>query len=315
MYCSNYSYDNGVYLGRELNIDRVGKCLVEDCIDYYIASGDSSLLESFLIDDFDIVLEAYRMGNLYDTNKSGNISDKPSFYTGLSATPINKSLRKDTFYSGAFRDIAQMIPRHDTDKDVGLRQKFQKIISKLYPHVEVPSGYVTGNSKLDKDPPVNYDSADGSQKDEIYNRVLDSNKHILGLISDDTPRIDFSKVDNDTKNEIIKLHHQLRQTKIEKSHRENRERNLNKKNQEEEQVETAVENMKEKAKYAPKSWLAKKLQWFRDLYAKWKEKADKEHDQNKIGFFKNILRLIASAIDFILEKLQKFSDYVSKKVF
>ena len=67
------------------------------------------------------------------------------------------------------------------------------------------------------------------------------------------------------------------------------------------------------AENKPKSWLAKKIQWLKDLYAKWKQKADEEHDQNKIGFFKNILRLITHYIDYLLKKLQSASDWIASK--
>ena len=73
------------------------------------------------------------------------------------------------------------------------------------------------------------------------------------------------------------------------------------------QIATETENIKKKAENAPKSWIGQKIKALRDLYGKWLKKKNEEHDSGKIGFFSNILRIIANCIDWLLEKLQNFA--------
>lgn len=54
----------------------------------------------------------------------------------------------------------------------------------------------------------------------------------------------------------------------------------------------------------PKSWLAKKIQWFRNLYAKFMHKNSVNPQPGVKGFFKRILATIARIIDTLAKKLQ-----------
>ena len=54
----------------------------------------------------------------------------------------------------------------------------------------------------------------------------------------------------------------------------------------------------------PKSWLAKKIQWFRNLYAKFMHKNTTSPQPGVTGFIKRILATIARIIDMLMKKLQ-----------
>jgi hypothetical protein len=54
----------------------------------------------------------------------------------------------------------------------------------------------------------------------------------------------------------------------------------------------------------PKSWLAKKIQWFRNLYAKFMHKNTASPQPGVTGFIKRILATIARIIDMLMKKLQ-----------
>jgi len=54
----------------------------------------------------------------------------------------------------------------------------------------------------------------------------------------------------------------------------------------------------------PKSWLAKKIQWFRNLYAKFMHKNTVSPQPGVTGFIKRILATIARIIDMLMKKLQ-----------
>jgi hypothetical protein len=78
--------------------------------------------------------------------------------------------------------------------------------------------------------------------------------------------------------------------------------------EQEKKAEAPVEKIKQEAEGKPKSWLAKRVAWLRDLYKKWLDKKNQEHDQQKIGFFSNILRVIMNGIDYLMRKLQNAVD-------
>ena len=65
----------------------------------------------------------------------------------------------------------------------------------------------------------------------------------------------------------------------------------------------------------PKGWIANKIYSFRQLYKSYLDKANKEHDSGKIGFFKNIARMILSCIDKLVKFLQNAtsSDKISQE--
>jgi hypothetical protein len=54
----------------------------------------------------------------------------------------------------------------------------------------------------------------------------------------------------------------------------------------------------------PKSWLAKKIQWFRNLYAKFMHKNTASPQPGVTGFIKRILATITRIIDMLMKKLQ-----------
>lgn len=67
-----------------------------------------------------------------------------------------------------------------------------------------------------------------------------------------------------------------------------------------------LENFKKRiqSEQYPKSWLAKKIQWFRNLYAKFMHKNSASHQPGISGFIKRILATIARIIDMLMKKLQ-----------
>ena len=74
--------------------------------------------------------------------------------------------------------------------------------------------------------------------------------------------------------------------------------------QKEKQVESTVNNIEKEAENKPAGFISSKIAALRKLYANWLAKKNQEHDQGKIGFFSNILRVITNCIDRLLAKLQ-----------
>lgn len=62
------------------------------------------------------------------------------------------------------------------------------------------------------------------------------------------------------------------------------------------------------AENPPKSWLAKKIKWLRDVYKKWMLKSAKMTAEGKAGIFRTIAAIILRLIDTCLKKLQKWVD-------
>lgn len=77
-----------------------------------------------------------------------------------------------------------------------------------------------------------------------------------------------------------------------------------KEKQQETQVENVVNNMEKSAENKPAGFISSKIAALRKLYQDWLAKKNQEHDQGKIGFFSNILRVITNCIDRLLAKLQ-----------
>lgn len=74
--------------------------------------------------------------------------------------------------------------------------------------------------------------------------------------------------------------------------------------QKEKQVESTINNIEKEAENKPAGFISSKIAALRKLYANWLAKKNQEHDQGKIGFFSNILRVITNCIDRLLAKLQ-----------
>lgn len=71
-----------------------------------------------------------------------------------------------------------------------------------------------------------------------------------------------------------------------------------------EKLDDAIENAADK----PKGWISNKIHSFRQLYKTYLDKANREHDSGKIGFFKNIARMILSCMDKLAKFLQNATD-------
>lgn len=74
--------------------------------------------------------------------------------------------------------------------------------------------------------------------------------------------------------------------------------------QKEKQVESTINNIEKEAENKPAGFISSKIAALRKLYQNWLAKKNQEHDQGKIGFFSNILRVITNCIDRLLAKLQ-----------
>jgi len=73
----------------------------------------------------------------------------------------------------------------------------------------------------------------------------------------------------------------------------------------EEVNQETIENTTSNAQNKPKQWLINKLEWLRKLYKKFLDQANKEKNENRIGVFKNILRVILNAVDKLVMYLQE----------
>jgi hypothetical protein len=73
-------------------------------------------------------------------------------------------------------------------------------------------------------------------------------------------------------------------------------------------VKEKLDNAVKDAANKPKGWIANKIYSFRQLYKSYLDKANREHDSGKIGFFKNIARMILSCIDKLAKFLQNATD-------
>lgn len=72
----------------------------------------------------------------------------------------------------------------------------------------------------------------------------------------------------------------------------------------ENKVKEKLDDAVKDAANKPKGWIANKIYSFRQLYKSYLDKANREHDSGKIGFFKNIARMILSCIDKLAKFLQ-----------
>jgi len=76
----------------------------------------------------------------------------------------------------------------------------------------------------------------------------------------------------------------------------------------ENKVKEKLDDAVKDAANKPKGWIANKIYSFRQLYKSYLDKANREHDSGKIGFFKNIARMILSCIDKLAKFLQNATD-------
>lgn len=67
----------------------------------------------------------------------------------------------------------------------------------------------------------------------------------------------------------------------------------------------AIINLKRKLTDAPKNVLAKAAARLREVYRKWLQKANQEHDTGKQAWYKRIARKIMQAVDWIMRKIEK----------
>ena len=67
-------------------------------------------------------------------------------------------------------------------------------------------------------------------------------------------------------------------------------------------------HLKKQAMTKPKTWIAKKIQSLRKVYAKWMNLAKVERYRDKAGIIKRACLKLAEVIDFLLRKLQNVTD-------
>lgn len=67
-------------------------------------------------------------------------------------------------------------------------------------------------------------------------------------------------------------------------------------------------HLKKQSMTKPKTWIAKKIQSLRKVYAKWMDLAKVERYRGKAGIIKRACLKLAEVIDFLLRKLQNATD-------
>lgn len=67
-------------------------------------------------------------------------------------------------------------------------------------------------------------------------------------------------------------------------------------------------HLKKQSMTKPKTWIAKKIQSLRKVYAKWMNLAKVERYRGKAGIIKRACLKLAEVIDFLLRKLQNATD-------
>lgn len=115
---------------------------------------------------------------------------------------------------------------------------------------------------------------------------------------------DQNKETQQTTNQTQKNDDQKNQQQTTKDQNKETQQSQQQDQQKEKQVESTINNMEKEAENKPAGFISSKIAALRKLYQNWLAKKNQEHDQGKIGFFSNILRVITNCIDRLLVKLQ-----------
>ena len=244
----------------------------KEALDEYAYTGDSSLLESFMNDDFydfaDVLMEAENVD--FDMDKA---SDPVN---GLNYAKTLSGEAKKQAYKVALKARSKA-PKPETPKMTDEEK------AKLKEKSEEESRQMREN-------PVKPDSESDSQTSKTQQQ-------------DQADKQEEPQKDQvDKQQEEQQKGQENKQEEQKKDQADKQEEQ--KEDQQEKQVENVVNSMEKSAENKPAGFISSKIAALRKLYQNWLAKKNQEHDQGKIGFFSNILRVITNCIDRLLAKLQ-----------
>ena len=243
----------------------------KEALDEYAYTGDSSLLESFMNDDFydfaDVLMEAENAD--FDMDKA---SDPVN---GLNYAKTLSGEAKKQAYKVALKARSKApkpeTPKMTDEEKAKLKEKSEE------------------ESKQMRENPVNPDSEPDSQTSKPQ--------------QDQADKQDDQQKDQTDKQEEQQKGQENKQEETQKD-QQDKQQEEQKEDQQEKQVENVVNSMEKSAENKPAGFISSKIAALRKLYQNWLAKKNQEHDQGKIGFFSNILRVITNCIDRLLAKLQ-----------
>lgn len=244
----------------------------KEALDEYAYAGDSSLLESFMNDDFhdfaDVLMEAENAE--FDMDKA---SDPVN---GLNYAKTLSGEAKKQAYKVALKARSKAPkpenPKMTDEEKAKLKEKSEE------------------ESKQMRENPVNPDDDSDNQAKPQQQDQADSGKQ------EEQQKGQENQQEDQQKDQANK------QTDQQKEQVDKQEEQ--KENQQEKQVENVVNGMEKSAENKPAGFISSKIAALRKLYQNWLAKKNQEHDQGKIGVFSNILRVITNCIDRLLAKLQ-----------
>ncbi len=239
----------------------------KEALDEYAYTGDSSLLESFMNDDFcdfaGVLMEAENAD--FDMDKA---SDPVN---GLNYAKTLSGEAKKQAYKVALKARSKA-PKPETPKmtdkeKAKLKEKSEEESKQMRENPVNPND--EPNDQTSKPQQDQADKKEEPQKDQADEHKEEPQK---GQADEQEEK----KTDQEDKQE----------------------------DQQEKQVENVVNSMEKSAENKPAGFISSKIAALRKLYQNWLAKKNQEHDQGKIGFFSNILRVITNCIDRLLAKLQ-----------
>lgn len=236
----------------------------KEALDEYAYTGDSSLLESFMNDDF------------YDFAGVLTEAENADFDMDKASDPVN-GLNYAKTLSGAAKTKAYKValkarsnatkpetPKMTDEEKAKLKEKSEEESKQMRENPVDPN-------KLD-------DQTGKPQQDQ----------------TDEKEQAD--KQEDQKKDQVDKQEEQQKEQADKQEEQ--------KEKQQETQVENVVNSMEKSAENKPAGFISSKIAALRKLYQNWLAKKNQEKDQGKIGFFSNILRAITNCIDRLLAKLQ-----------
>lgn len=254
-----------------INDDNPVYICAKEALDEYAYTGNSSLLESFMNDDFydfaDVLMEAENVD--FDMDKA---SDPVN---GLNYAKTLSGEAKKQAYKVALkaRSKAQkpQTPKMTDEEKAKLKEKSEEESRQMRENPVKPDS--EPNDQTSKPQQDQADKQEEPQKDQTDKQQEDPQKG-------QADKQEEKKNDQEEKQEEQK------------------------EDQQEKQVENVVNSMEKSAENKPAGFISSKIAALRKLYQNWLAKKNQEHDQGKIGFFSNILRVITNCIDRLLAKLQ-----------
>lgn len=239
----------------------------KEALDEYAYTGDSSLLESFMNDDFydfaDVLMEAENAD--FDMDKASDPVNGLNYAKTLSGAAKTKAYK--VALKARSNATKPETPKMTDEEKAKLKEKSEEESKQMRENPVDPNESDDQTSKPQKD------QTNGDKQKEQADKQEDQQKE------------QESKQEEQQKEQADKQEEQ-------------------KEKQQETQVENVVDNMEKSAENKPAGFISSKIAALRKLYQNWLAKKNQEHDQGKIGFFSNILRVITNCIDRLLAKLQ-----------